>query len=86
MCIIACRSLGLSERGSRWYAGADCDPMHGPPNGRGQKGPDAEAIPGCRPHHDEQTAIGWPAFEQKYGFSRSEEAAKWWAAFQDGTS
>lgn len=59
-----------------------CDPMHGPPNGRSQKGPDAGCIPGCRSHHEEQTRIGWPAFEVKYGFSREKEAAVWWTAFQ----
>jgi hypothetical protein len=61
-------------------AGA-CEPMHGPPNGRSQKGPDAGAIPGCRPHHEEQTRIGWAAFEAKYGFSREVEARVWWGAF-----
>lgn len=59
----------------------NCDPMHGPPNGKSQKGPDSGCIPGCREHHDEQTAIGWPAFEKKYGFSREKEAAVWWTAF-----
>jgi hypothetical protein len=58
-----------------------CDPMHGPPNGRSQKGPDAGCIPGCRSHHEEQTRIGWPAFEEKYGFIREKEAATWWTAF-----
>jgi hypothetical protein len=52
-----------------------CEPMHGPPNGKSQKGPDAGAIPGCREHHEEQTRIGWPAFEDKYGIKREREAA-----------
>lgn len=60
------------------------DPMHGPPNGRGQKGPDAGAIPGCRYHHDEQTNMpgGWPAFEEKYSFSRAKEAEAHYALFK----
>lgn len=58
------------------------DPMHGPPNGRGSKGPDAGCIPGCRAHHEEQTKTGWPAFEKKYGFNREREAAVWFAAFK----
>lgn len=59
-----------------------CDPMHGPINGMRSKGPDSEAIPGCRRHHEEQTSIGWPAFESKYGFDRAKEAATWYAAYQ----
>lgn len=58
-----------------------CDPMHGPPNGTSQKGPDSCAIPGCREHHEEQTRIGWPAFEEKYHFSRELEARAYFAAF-----
>ena len=58
-----------------------CDPMHGPPNGKSQKGPDAEAMPGCRWHHDEQTEIGWPAFEAKYRFDRGAVAEMWWQRF-----
>jgi hypothetical protein len=57
------------------------DPAHGPVNGTGSKGPDNEAVPLCRHHHDEQHRIGWPAFERKYGFSREKEAATHWAAF-----
>lgn len=59
----------------------NCDPMHGPPLGVRMKGPDAGCIPGCRIHHEEQTKIGWPAFEAKYGFSREKEAASWWTLF-----
>lgn len=66
----------------RRYTAVECEPMHGPPNGRSQKGPDTGAIPGCRPHHVEQTKIGWPAFEAKYGFSREERAAEWYRKFQ----
>ena len=57
------------------------DPAHGPVNGRGSKGPDNEAIPLCRNHHEEQHRLGWPAFEKKYGFSREREAAAHWAAY-----
>ena len=57
------------------------DPAHGPVNGRGSKGPDNEAIPLCRYHHEEQHRLGWPAFESKYGFSREKEAAAHYAAF-----
>lgn len=59
-----------------------CDPMHGPPNGKSQKGPDAEAIPGCSAHHRLQTEIGWTAFEERFQFSRKAEAAIWWARYQ----
>lgn len=59
----------------------NCDPAHGPVNGRGSKGPDNEAMPLCRRHHDEQTSIGWPAFEAKYGIDRAREAASWYAAY-----
>jgi hypothetical protein len=58
-----------------------CEPAHGPVNGRGSKGPDNEAIPLCRYHHEEQHRLGWPAFESKYGFSREKEAAAHYAAF-----
>lgn len=64
-----------------WWHARPKEPMHGPPNGRSQKGPDAGAIPGCWPHHKEQTTIGWTAFEAKYGFSREVEARVWWGAF-----
>jgi hypothetical protein len=74
-----CCICRIQHQNWRWL---ECDPMHGPPNGRSQKGPDGEAIPGCRHHHEEQTRIGWPAFEQKYQFSRGTEARAHWAAFQ----
>jgi hypothetical protein len=60
----------------------NCDPAHGPVNGRSSKGPDDEAMPLCRLHHDEQTTLGWPAFETKYGFDRAQEARSWYCAFQ----
>jgi hypothetical protein len=61
---------------------ATIDAAHGPVNGRGSKGPDNEAIPLCRAHHERQHAIGWPAFEKEFGFSRKKEAKVHWAAFQ----
>jgi hypothetical protein len=57
------------------------DPAHGPVNGMRSKGPDNEAIPLCRAHHNEQHAITWPAFEEKYGFSRKKEAKVHYAAY-----
>ncbi len=59
-----------------------CDPCHGPVNGTSSKGPDASAIPMCRREHDEQTRIGWPAFEKLHGIDREREALIWWTAFQ----
>lgn len=72
---VAC--MHVDRASVRRYLGgvSACEPMHGPPNGKSQKGPDAGAIPGCRAHHIEQTRIGWPAFEEKYGFDRETEAA-----------
>ncbi len=61
---------------------AGCDPAHGPTNGTSSKGPDAEAIPLCRKHHDYQHEIGWPAFEAEYGIDRRVIAAAWWKAFR----
>jgi hypothetical protein len=61
-----------------------CDPMHGKPLGVSMKAPDggsAGCIPGCRDCHNEQTEIGWPAFEEKHRFSREEAAREWWARF-----
>lgn len=55
------------------------DPAHGPVNGMGSKGPDSAAIPLCRAHHEEQHALGWPAFEAKYGIDREKEAAAHYA-------
>jgi len=58
-----------------------CDPAHGPANGTSSKGPDAGCIPLCRAHHDEQTGIGWPAFEQRHRIDREREAEAHWALF-----
>lgn len=58
-----------------------CDPAHGPINGLSSKGPDADAIPLCRTHHDEQHQIGWRGIEIKYGFRRKVIAAYWWNQF-----
>ena len=83
-----CRACQIEQkRGERWDTGTlpwrcGVDPMHGPVNGMSSKGPDTEAIPGCRLHHDEQTRLGWPAFEAKYGFTRAGEAAAWRVLFE----
>ena len=58
------------------------DPAHGPPASLRVKGPDNEAIPLTRWYHEEQTRIGWSAFEEKYAFSRAEEAAAHYARFK----
>ena len=59
------------------------DPAHGPPVGLRVKGPDNEAIPLCRNLHMEQTDMvgGWKAFEDKYGFSRAEQAKVFWTGY-----
>lgn len=46
------------------------------------KGADSGAIPLGRGHHDEQHAIGWDAFEAKYGFSRETEAKVHYRAYE----
>ena len=82
---IACRSeINRSPTGTWPMRKLFCeiDPAHGPVNGSGSKGPDNEAVPICRRHHREQHAIGWPAFEKRYGFSREAEAKVFWAAYQ----
>ena len=63
------------------FASDVCDPAHGPVNGRSSKGPDSEAIPLCRRHHDEQGRLGWSAFQLKYSFDRAEIAAMWYRLF-----
>lgn len=73
----ACRKMWINSRGLM-----ACDPAHGPPNGKGSKGPDAGCVPLCRSHHEEQTRIGWKAFQETYGFDREREAAVWFAAFK----
>ena len=62
-------------------ASSGCDPCHGPVNGMSSKGPDAEAIPMCREHHNEQTRLGWPKFEDAHGFDRKTIARLWWNSF-----
>ena len=57
------------------------DPAHGPINGGASKGPDDEAIPLCRYHHEEMERLRWPKFEAKYGFSRATEAKAHYAAY-----
>lgn len=74
--------VAYATEGHQIVRASDCDPMHGPVNGVSSKGADAEAMPGCRPHHIEQHRIGWPAFEAKYGFDRQKESAAWWALYQ----
>ena len=69
--------LATTHTGVGWPV----DPAHGRVNGRGSKGPDSEAIPLCRFHHEEMEKLRWPGFEKKYGFSREKEAAAHWAAF-----
>ena len=79
---VVCVILKMCYRDRRCASGSmPIDPAHGPVNGRGSKGPDNEAIPLCRYHHEEQHRLGWPAFESKYGFSREKEAAAHYAAF-----
>jgi hypothetical protein len=82
---VACQRIGIRP-GTQVFADHRLfriiDPAHGPVNGGRSKGPDNEAVPLCRHHHDEQHRVGWPAFEAKYGFSREKEAKTHWAAFQ----
>ncbi len=71
--------------------GSECcsmviDPAHGPVNGFGSKGGDDGAISLCRTHHREQHAIGWPAFEAKYGIDRAAVAAEHYARFKQETT
>jgi hypothetical protein len=77
VCLLPNVALGRSAA----YANLPCDPCHGPVNGASSKGPDREATPMCRFHHDEQTRIGWVAFEAKYQFDRAKEARSHWALF-----
>ncbi len=58
------------------------DPAHGPVNGASSKGGDDGAISLCRTHHWEQHAIGWPAFEKKYGINRAAIAKEHYARFK----
>lgn len=65
----------------RGIYGTWCDPAHGPVNGMRSKGPDREAVPLCRFHHEMQTSLGWPAFERRYSLDRAAEAKVWYAAY-----
>ena len=60
---------------------ASVDPAHGPVNGRGSKGPDSEAIPLCRLHHEESHKIGQKAFQDKYGFDWAADSAAHYATW-----
>lgn len=68
----ACRDLSIGH----------CDPAHGPANGLGSKGPDNEALPLCREHHEYQTGIGVTKFGVLYRFNWLIEAATWYDAYQ----
>lgn len=73
-CAVSC-GAGRGERGE-W-----CDPAHGPVNGMRSKGPDNEAIPLCRFHHELQTSLGWSEFEVRYQINRQREAQAWYGAY-----
>lgn len=77
---------GLCEVGLK-HGSEGCSFMieaaHGPVNGFGSKGGDDGAISLCRSHHREQHAIGWPAFEAKYGIDRATIAAEHWKRYQE---
>ncbi len=75
---VACATKRARDR----YIASACDPCHGPVSGLGAKGEDAGCVPMCRTHHDLQHSIGWPAFEERFGFEREREAAVWWKAWQ----
>lgn len=59
-----------------------CDPAHYRVNGRGSKGPDKEAIPLCREHHEQQTREGHAVFSSGYEFDWLWEAAAHYAVYQ----
>ena len=83
-CVAAYRSLPPSlVPYMDWAACGRVDPAHGPVNGRSSKGPDNEAIPLCRHHHEEQHSLGWQLFEAKYRFSREIEAARHWERYEE---
>jgi hypothetical protein len=59
------------------------EPAHGPMNGAGSKGPDAEAVPLCRLHHAEMHQFGsWPSFEERHFFIRAAVASAHWARWE----
>jgi hypothetical protein len=69
-----------------------CDPAHGPVNGLSSKGPDNEAVPMCRKHHDQldghaplpNKEYGRKAFEEYYQIGLAQQARYWWGRFQKG--
>jgi hypothetical protein len=58
------------------------DAAHGPSAGMAEKGDDSGAIPLCRSCHRLQHDIGWPAFEERFHFSRAHEAARLFKLFR----
>jgi hypothetical protein len=74
---IACLKTGKRRAGL-----GSCDPAHGSVNGMGSKGPDKEAVPLCRIHHDQMHRINWPLFQNFYEFNRYDVAAYWWERFK----
>ena len=55
---------------------------HGPVNGFGSKGPDAEGVVLCWTCHAEQHAFTWPVFGKRHDFDRAAVAAAHWAAWE----
>lgn len=78
------RALGtdVTQLSPRSLLNRACDPAHGPVNGMRSKGPDNEALPLCRIHHEEQTSSTHALFAAKYGFEWQIEATGWFAAYQ----
>lgn len=77
VCLIEQNGYGITKGDEAWCGRFGCgrvEAAHGPVNGMRSKGPDDGALPLGARHHREQHAIGWPAFEAKYGFSREKEA------------
>jgi len=79
---VACTLLKMIYQDRLCASGSmPIDPAHGAPAGMRMKGPDNEAIPLCRSHHEEQTKLGWPAFEQRHGIDRAKEAEIHYSAY-----
>jgi hypothetical protein len=66
------------NRGAGWLA---TEFAHGPVNGTGSKGPDAEGVILCHGHHATMHRIGWTMFEQSYNFHRAAVATEHWERF-----
>lgn len=81
VCAVTWAIFSRGERISYSYE-VIIDPAHGPVNGIGSKGSDDGAIPMTRAFHEEQTLIGWPKFEKKYGIDRAAIAAEHYARFK----